>query len=181
MTAEDDAAVSAAEQRAIAGRDRATEAYDLAISQGGAAEADAVNWMAVNNAIDHAFFAGTMVRGYAAYGLAPSPDAEIVRELETAARRASDDFAATINGALHPSDRIPSADDDHTALSARIEEAIAGLASGPGEVSFTIPSATFSMSRGHAAISLLWALDWLSYFRWMAVHSQPEKSAQPAE
>lgn len=33
---------------------------------------------------------------------------------------------------------------------------------------------------GHAAISLLWAQDWLSYFRWMAVHSQPAGADDPS-
>ena len=179
MTAEDEAAVSAAAQHAVAGRDRATEAYDLAISQGGSAEEDAAHWMVVNNAVDHAFFAGSMVRGLAAYGLAPAPDAGVARELESAARRAADEFAESINGSLDRPAGTPPAGSSHDALSAGIGATIAGWASGPAEVSFEIPPSTFSMSRGHAAISLLWAQDWLTYFRWMAVHSQPARADDP--
>lgn len=183
MAAEDSSEIDEAAQRAVDGRDRATEAYDLALSQGGSTETSARSWLVVANAVDHAFFAGSMVRGLPAYGLAPLPDAEIARELRSAAHRAACDFTAAVNQKENGTESTPPAfsaeTDADSDLAVTIERTIAGWGSDTGDLRLEIGQQTATMSRGHGAISLLWTLDWLVYFRWMSVHSLPSGAATP--
>ena len=182
----DAAAIEKAAQSAVVARDRGADAFDVAISQGGAAGNDAAAWEMVDNAVDHAFFAATMVRELESYGLAPLPDAAVGASLRTTAHDVAQQFAATIDTVhdqlLHVGGPVTTTAplDAATAETAVIERAIAEWAGRTGQLSYEIDGSPFAMSYGHAAVSMLWAQDWLLYFQWMAVRSYPTAAAAAA-
>lgn len=161
-----------AAHRARQARVRAVEAFDLAISQGGATAGEAHRWVVVTNAVDHGVVAGTMVRGLGNYGLAPVPDADAAAALRAHADHAADQFTAMIHHEQQD-DPVPWEPGDLEALDDVITRAIDRWASSGGDVTFQIPPEAFTMSPGHAALSMRWTRDWTAYFGWMAHHSRP--------
>lgn len=185
MTHDDAEAVERSARTAVVARDRGSDAFDVALSEGGADGDDAAAWETVFNAVDHAFFAATMVRELQSYGLAPLPDATVGAGMRTASAQVAKQFEAAIDTAhdhlLHvggpatataPAAPIDAAD----AATALVEQIITGWDGCTGTLDYAIDGTSFTMSYGHAAISLLWAQDWLLYFQWMAVHSDAEQT-----
>ncbi|MGB6244512.1 MULTISPECIES: FUSC family protein [Gordonia] len=180
MTADDAAEIDRAARAAAEGRTRAVEAYDVALSQGGDIGRGAGDWATVNNAVDHAFIVGTMVRGLHSYGLAPLPNADVAAELTRSARQSAEAFAAMIAGS-DGSLGGPAPTGRRAEHSESIRLAVDSWAGQADAVTFTIAPEVFSMSPGRAGVSLLWAQDWLRYFQWMAAHSSPEGSVTVSE
>lgn len=171
-TEHDTTEVTRVAHHATESRDRAMEAFDLAISQGGATGEEADQWVKVANAVDHAFFAATMVRGLDDYGLAPVPDSQVADALRAHAAKVADHFDTMIHldSEGHTTSWSP---DSEATLDDAIGHAISGWTGRSDDVTFEIPPRSFTMSPGHAAISVRWVRDWAAYFGWMAEHSNP--------
>ncbi|UQE75042.1 hypothetical protein MYK68_20530 [Gordonia sp. PP30] len=180
MTHDDIAAVKRAAQTAVVARDRGSDAFDVALSEGGADGDDAAAGETVFNAVDHAFFAATMVRELQSYGLAPLPDATVGAGMRTAAAAVAGQFEAAVDTAhdrlLHTGGPVTTAApiDAASAQTALVERTIKGWDGRSGTLDYAIGDTPFTISYGRVAISLLWAQDWLLYFQWMAVHSNAE-------
>lgn len=192
MTDADGAEVRRAAQGATAARIRAADAFDVAISEGGGAGVSATAWSSVANSVDHVFFAATMVRGLEDYGLAPIPDPDVAEGLCSASRRVTRQFADGIDAslelalagegaeraepALDADPRPPHDGGSHELADLReaVERAVDRCDGRSGELRFRVPPRAFSTSYGKAAVSMLWAQDWLLYFDWMAAHTKPE-------
>lgn len=170
----DTAAVEQAARRATEARDRAGEAFDLAISQGGATGEEADRWVRVANAVDHGFFAATMVRGLGDYGLAPVPDRQVGVALRDHAEAMAQRFVTTIH--IEREGREPPAvgTDDPGGVDTAIARAVDTWTGATDEIAFEVPPARFTMSPGTAVISVRWVRNWSVYFGWMARHSEPD-------
>lgn len=163
--------VERAAQSAVHARDLADEAFDVALAEGGAAHDDAKAWTTVANAVDHAMVVGTMVRGLEGYGLAPLADRVAAQQLHDVARSASAEFAAATDPGSARASESAAAPAAQEGTADAVSAAVRGW-SGRREP-LTVTGATGPMSPGHAAIGLLWARDWATYFRWMVGRSRP--------
>ena len=146
MTHDDIAAVKRAAQTAVVARDRGSDAFDVALSEGGADGDDAAAWETVFNAVDHAFFAATMVRELQNYGLVPLPDATVGAGMRTAAAAVAGQLEAAVDTAhdrlLHTGGPVTTAApiDAASAQTALVERTIKGTAA-------AAPSTTRSATR----------------------------------
>ncbi|WP_420039712.1 FUSC family protein [Gordonia sp. MP11Mi] len=177
MADSDEEAVKQSAQIAVVARARGADAFDVALSEGGADGADAAAWETVANAVDHAFVTATMVSELRSYGLAPLPDETAGAQLRAASTLIAGQFADAIdNEHDRPHHQADSATDAAAiyaanAETAAIETTIRSWGGRTGDLEYAIDGTPFAMSYGRAGTSLLWAQDWLLYFQWMAVHS----------
>lgn len=58
-----------------------------------------------------------------------------------------------------------------------MRSAVQQLGGDASELHFTVGLRAFTMSHGNAAISLLWGLEWLQYFHWMATQTEAALAA----
>lgn len=78
--------------------------------------------------------------------------------------------------AADPEVLTPKVDPDHDLqdLAAEVGQTLAGWNSKSGSFEFQIADKEFTTTYSRAAISILWAQDWLLYFHWMATQSEKQ-------
>lgn len=176
MGAAEVAALKAAADKATAARVEAQDAFDVAITQGGEIGQESAAWTGVASSVDHVYFAAATVRSLPGYGLAPVVDDEVGALMREHAHLLAQRYVDTISAdyqraraarshdhstSAPPTDSTHEDAVDMSALSDAVEQAVKGFDGHTGAVTAPTASAPSAMSYGDAAVSMLWAQDWL--------------------
>lgn len=170
---------------ATTARIRAKDEFDVALSQGGQIGIDAKEWSAAANSVDHVFFSSILVWSVQSFGLAPVPFTNVADQLRTDARLVGNQYVEAINASYlmdketdkeggnnavkQPQEILPEVDtkNDLPELDEKVDQALQHCDGHSGTFTFDVQGHEFESTYANAAVSVLWAQDWLLYFHWM--------------